>query len=74
MASRSATASYPGRSTNRWSVELVGIHISISPAAIASSAARGVVQRWSATSSPMNVGVAPSGSSAAKKRASNRRG
>ena len=42
-------------STSRWSVELVGIHISISWAAIASRAARGVVQRWSATSSPTNV-------------------
>ena len=50
-----ATASKSGRSTIRWRVAIVGIHISISRPAIASRAARAVVQRWSATSSPTNV-------------------
>ena len=73
-ARRMATSSIERRCSSCWSVVLVGTHMASRPSAIATSAAPGVSQAWPATSSPSNEMRAPGGSSAAKKRVSNRRG
>ena len=53
---------------------LVGSHIASRPSAIAASASSGRSQACATTSPPSRLGSTPSGSGAAKKRASNRRG